>query len=106
MWGGIKRHNAKEFQKSTLANESCAIFKKWCENTRFNLSEIFFHKNFKRGKCESKQKEQAAQKWGENRQRCSRNTRQRAKAVKTVKKNTGKIPTFYFSLSLPHSSLH
>ena len=54
MWGGKKRHTAKEFRKSTLGNESCSIFKKWCENTPSPLSEIFFHKNFKRGKCQIK----------------------------------------------------
>ena len=56
MCGGKKRHAAKEFRKSTLANESCAIFKKWCENTPFNVSEKFFHKNFKRRKWEIKKK--------------------------------------------------
>ena len=56
MWRGIKRHTAKEFRKSTLGNDKCANFKKWCENTPFNLSEIFFHKNFKRGKCQIKKK--------------------------------------------------
>ena len=39
----------------------------------------------------NKKKEQAAKKWRENRQRCSRNTRKRVKTVKTVKKH-GKNP--------------
>ena len=87
MCGGKKRHIAKEFQKSTLGNESCAIVKKWCKNTLFDLSEIFFHKNFNSGKCKSKKKENTVKKWRKNRQKCSRNTRKRAKNGKTREKS-------------------
>ena len=51
-------------------------------------------------------KGQAAKKWQQNRQRCSRNTRKRVKTVKTVKKTREKTRHFIFRSPCPfHASI-